>query len=271
MKKYLILLFISGMTISSFAQENWLFSPSLGFNLTAIDEGGVTGQNQKAGVSFGFSALQIVEEKWSFNYGISFNKRYATYSFTNESAELEDLLGAGGIPLPGGVFDLTVYESTNVFSSYWTFDVPITVSLKLGSGFIFYGGGYVNFLISTKNEEELTKHIPVFETLDFSTLPIPPEIFDVLPENETTTSSNESSANMQSFSYGALFGFGYQSDKWLLKIGYQYGLSNIRTDLDDINMNIKKQRAYTISIGYLISGLFQTSKNKAKYDLDFIE
>jgi len=266
MKKILILLFVWNIANVSFAQENWVFSPSVGINLIPIDEGGISGVNFKSGISLGFTASQLIEDNWSFNYGLSFNQRYAAYSSSSESDELYDLLGIGNIPFLG---DFTVYENTYGLSTFWTMDIPVTATYKFNSGMFLYGGGYLNFLLSTNNEEETVTHIPIFEVIDPNDLPIDPTLLPVLPKNETTTSSDKSKSEMETLGYGVLVGFGYQSEKWILKFGYQHGLSDIRKDKSAIN--IPEQRAVTVSIGYIFTDLFATSKDKAKYDLELIE
>ncbi len=268
MKKLLTtIVFLSSLYVAK-AQEGWLFSPDLGINLVPLDDGDVKDTYFKTGVSFGFSAHNIVEDKWVFNYGISFNRRFASYSYTNESDALSSFLPPGIDTLLAGLADLTIYESTRGLSTFWTFDIPISVSYKFNNDFLFWGGGYVNFLLSTSNDEEFTSHIPVFETFNPTDLGLDPAL---LPQNETYTTTNDSKTNFNTLGYGFQVGFGYQSDNWLVRLGYHHGLNDIATDDFKFNMVIKNQRSVMLTVSYLIEDLFMTSKNDARYDLELIE
>jgi len=267
MKKVLTLFFVLNLANVSLAQENWVLSPSLGINLVPIDEGGNSGVNLKTGIAIGITFSQLIEDHWSFNYGLSFNRRYAAYSTSSESDELYNIPNLPLPTIPG--LDLTVYEDMSGLSSFWTIDLPITATYKFNSGMIIFGGGYLNYLLGTNNEETTTTHVPVFEVIDISQLPIDPALLPTLPQNETTTNSNKSKSDMETFGFGVLVGFGYQSEEWILKLGYQHGLNDMRTD--EAKINIPEQRAITLSVGYLFTEVFATSKNKAKYDLELIE
>lgn len=261
----LLLLAFTGLR----SQENWLFSPSLGANLVPISLNDVSGTSSKFGLSLGFYAIQKIDDHWSWSMGLSGNRRFASYSSENVSDELTGLLNLP-IPIPGlSNFDLNVYEETKGLTSFWTLDLPVTCMYSLKSGFFFYGGGYVNYMVSVRNEETVNTHIPVFEFFNPEDLITDPLLKSLLPENKTEKFSNESTDDLNKLDYGLLAGLGYQSEKWMLKMGYQYGLNDIRSD--KMKMEIGNQRAVTISVAYLFKDLFASSKDKAIYNLELIE
>jgi hypothetical protein len=269
MKKFLLFCLVLWAMSEVKSQENWLFSPSLGANLVPISESALSGITSKFGLSLGFSSMQKIDEHWSWSMGISGNRRFATYTTESVSDELTGLLNLP-IPIPGlSNFDLNVYKKTSGLTSFWTIDLPITCMYALKSGFFFYGGGYVNYMVSVKNEETVNTHIPVFEFFNPEDLITDPVLRSLLPENKTEKYANESTDNLNKFDYGVLAGIGYMSEKWMLKMGYHYGLNDIRSD--KMKMDIKNQRAVTLSIAYLFSDLFTTSKEKPIYNLDLIE
>lgn len=248
-----------------------MFYPSLGSNLTFIDDGGNTGISFKNGLQIGIGASMLMEEHWSFDYGLNVNMRFATYYSESESDELNDLLNIGTIPIISE-FDFTIYNSVNGLTEYWTLDVPLTVSYKFNSGFMLFGGGYLNYLLSARNDEENIQHIPVFEVIDPSELTfIDPALLLFLPTNSVETTTNKSKSEMRDLGFGATLGLGYRSEKFMLKFSYVHGFNDLRKDLDLVDMNIKNQRTIQLSVAFLFKDIFMTSKEKPKYDLQLIE
>ena len=153
---------------SGFSQESWYLSPMVGINLVPINEEGAAGIAHKIGFSGSVLVSGQFDEKWSMQYGVSFNRRYAAYSSTTESQELEELLdflGDDVLDTLASFADLTTYTHMQGYSQYWTFDIPITLTYKTKNNFIFYGGGFVNFLISNKNTEVYHDHVPNFRSV----------------------------------------------------------------------------------------------------------
>ena len=270
MKALLSLLLIAITCNAASAQENWIFMPTLGVNSTPVDYGNVEGSSNKMGVLIGFMASNLIEEHWSLDYGVTINQRYSAYSFTEESSQLKDLINFPNIPILSDL-DLTIYENTTASTQIWTIDVPLSASYKFNSGFLLYGGGFFNYLLSANTDTEKEIHIPVFEAIDPNDLPIDQNLVEFLPKNEVIKSGNSTKEGLNEISYGLIFGLGYQSENWTFKLGYHMGLIDIRDDLDAVNMNIKKQRAVTLSLAYNIRNLFETSNQKPIYDLELIE
>jgi len=266
--KKLLFLFPLFFTQSIFSQENWHFATSAGLNLVPIQESDISGTTFKGGLSFAFTSSHTLEEHISFDYGLSFNQRYASYNSSSVSDELTGLINIG--PIPGlGAIDLNIYENVTGLSTFWTIDLPLTMTYKFNSGVILYGGGYVNYLLTVKTKEQTETHIPVFEVINPADLITDPFLLSLIPKNQTVTETTDSKENMRDLGYGLLMGIGYETDSWVLKLGYQHGLSNIRSD--DVNMKFKNQRAINLSLGLLIQDLFYTSKEKPIYDLQLIE
>ena len=270
MKRIVSLLLVVFAFYVSSAQENWLFMPTWGVNLTPVDVGSVNGTLIKPGALVGFMASNELEEHWSFDYGIIINQRYSGYTIYEESSQLADILDVGNIPILSD-FDYTIYKNTTALTQFWTIDAPISVTYKFNTGFLLFGGGFFNYLMAANTDLEEVTHIPVFETVDPETLPIDQNLLAFLPRNGTKTSGNSLKEGMNDFNYGLIFGLGYQSEKWTCKIGYHWGLNDMRDDLDVVDMNIKKQRAFTLTLAYNVRDLFETSKQKPKYDLELIE
>lgn len=270
--KNTVALFLGIILLNSLkSQENWLFYPSLGSNLTFIDDGGNTGTSLKNGLHAGIGASMLMEEHWSFDYGLNVNMRFATYYSESESDELNDLLNIGTIPIISD-FDFTVYNSVNGLTEYWTLDVPLTVSYKFNSGFMLFGGGYLNYLLSARNDEENIQHIPVFEVIDPSELTfIDPALLLFLPTNSVETTTNKSKSEMRDLGFGVNVGLGYRSENFMLRLSYLHGINDLRKDLDLVEMNIKNQRTVQLSIAFLFKDIFMSSKEKPKYDLQLIE
>lgn len=268
MKKLLLLFPAMLCSVISISQENWNFSASAGVNMVPIQESDISGTTFKGGLAFAFTSSHKLEEGISFDYGLAVNQRFATYSTSSTSDELNDLLNLGAIPGLENI-DLNIYENINGLTTFWTIDLPLTMTYKFKSGIGFFGGGYLNYLMTVKNKEQIETYIPIMEVFDLSQFVTDPLLLSLIPESGTVTETNDSEENMNEFGFGVLAGVSYQTESWILKLGYQHGLNEIRSD--EMEMKIKKQRAVQLSVGILIQDLFYTSKEKPKYDLDLIE
>lgn len=269
MKKSVVFILILIATIQINAQNSWTFHPDLGVNFSLIDDGGISGITAKSGINVSINFVQQVEERWSLDYALSVNKRFATYSSSSTSDELTDLLNIGNLPIISD-FDFTIYNDLQALTSYWTIDLPLTATYSFKSGLFLYGGGYINYLMSASHEETRTTHIPIFEVVDPEDLTfIDPALIPFIPENKVERESIDSKNDMNEFGYGVIGGMGYKTKSFILKANYQHGFSDLRTD--EMKMGISSQRTIQLSVGYLINELFVTSKEKPKYDLDVIE
>ena len=236
--------------------------------MVPVVESDISGTTYKGGMSFGLNSIHMVEERISLDYGLTVNQRFASGSFASESDELTDLLNLGAIPGIGAI-DLTIYENTRVLTTFWTIDVPLTISYRTKSGVFFSGGGYVNYLLSAKHKSEHTTHIPVFEVIPAEELITDPFLLSLIPGNSTEVITDESKDDMNDLGFGILAGVGYQANSWIVRLSYQHGLNDIRDD--DMIMKVKSQAAINLSLGILMQDLFMKSGDKAIYDLDKTE
>lgn len=267
----LFLLFSLFISTFSLAQSQWHISPRLGLNMVPIEENDASGTTHKLGASIGLMTGTRIGDHWDFEVGFSFNRRFAHYQYELETDGLDIIKNL----IPDQIIDLLgndafrTYELVNGYSDYWTVDLPITLAYRFESGFHLFAGPYFNYMFTIENKEEVTTHIPLLELTDMSGLGIDENLLLLLPSNGTEQSFNSSKSDLNEVDYGIIGGIGYSGEKWILKLAYQYGFNDLRTDNKYIGIN--NQRAINISIGYLFHPNTETSKLKPRYNLDLIK
>ncbi|HAW52488.1 MAG TPA: hypothetical protein DCX54_09220 [Flavobacteriales bacterium] len=250
------------------AQKKWYVSPVAGVVLSPVKDNPENASLLKPGFSFGALGGPIFKDKWRLSFGFSVNQRYSSYSFQEPSADLGfvgDLIGnlIGGLSLDG-----TIYTENN--TEYWTVDFPVTADYLFKSGFFFTGGFFANTTTGLKSELKTTTDIPFLDVIDIKSLGL--GLFErLLPKNGTESETSRSSEGFNKTYFGLIGGLGADAGKVQLKIQYQYGFNDIRTE--EPASNVAKQQALSLHIAYLF---FPTAgpkspRLKPRYDLDLIK
>ncbi|MEQ8324692.1 MAG: outer membrane beta-barrel protein [Vicingaceae bacterium] len=261
----IVALFISIFGI--YGQNEWRLGPSVGTSLSPIKFKDSPNALLKPGLSLGFNAGPVWEKNWQLNFGLSFQQRYTSFQNVEPSGALDLISGLLSGIVQG--LDLEATESVYSETTYWTVDFPINMQYKFNSGFFLEAGGYFNLLMNASSNVETNSHIPLFEVFDPQDLGLGGIVNSFIPENGTTTTSNQSTNGLTGLGGGLSAGLGADLDNIRLSVFYQYGLTDIRSD--NVQAGVKNQQALSISITYLFSGQFFRSGLRPKYNLELIK
>jgi hypothetical protein len=155
MKKYLIIIIVSVVSVNLYSQIEAI-SPETGLVLSRFRKSIIPDEGIKIGGMLGVTASYRLTNTLSLRFGLMLDQKgnYFTTMFTN----------AFGEPVGDAHFYIT-----NTYMG-----IPVLLHVKIHRGFYFEGGGYLNYMVRSKevivwgkDRDSVSRFVPDLDTLKF--------------------------------------------------------------------------------------------------------
>ena len=247
MYRNLLLLCSILLSTQLFAQKMYV-GPEIGMNLIQVQEQEIGNDFQPGW--YGGLAFDYKFNDWlSLRTGAYFSQGKHSYSAEDTSQlDLLDSFLDSSFAIPG--IDMNTYTSTYGRTTQHYIQIPVQANFAW-NGLNLFLGGYVGFMVGSKQKETTTQRTPFMETLDISALDPTGGLLSAFlpPAYAEDFSESTGTEGYRMFDYGFKGGLGYQYEQFGFQAAYSFGLPDYR--LESGEEEILRNKFFQFSIRYM--------------------